>query len=434
MQVEAAVMQEAPTTGWSSQPLSELIAFATGGAWGDAPDAVDGKTLFEVACIRGTDFRDWDERKARAAVSRGLDAKSLEKRKLQAGDILLEVSGGGPEQPVGRTILIDKEAVESAAGRPMVPTNFLRLLRLKEDVDPAYVNYYLKYFYVTGGINDYQGGSNNLRNLRFKDYVTIEVPLAPLPQQRRIVEAIELQLGRLDAAVARLQGAKARLKRYKQAVLKAAVDEAIENGDMVPLEDLIVSIGQGWSPKCLNEPSPNEETWGVIKTTAIQPGTYVQEENKELPSTLKPRPEHELKAGDLLVTRAGPRSRVGITCLVRETRSRLMNCDKAYRLRFDGERVEPAYIEMLLNAPQVTDQLDELKTGISDSGVNLTQGRFLSLEMPVIKRNAQRELIARTQAAAASVDETETTLDAQLQQAVRLRQAVLKRAFEGRLV
>ena len=262
----------------------------------------------------------------------------------------------------------------------------------------------------------------------------LPIPVAPLPEQRRIVSAIETQLGRLDAAVERLHAAKAKLKRYKQAVFKAAVDDAIENGDMVPLEDLITSIGQGWSPKCLNTPSLDEETWGVIKTTAIQPGAYVEEENKELPKALKPRPEHELKAGDLLVTRAGPRSRVGITCLVRETRPRLMNCDKAYRLRFDAKRIEPAYVEMLLNSPQITDQLDDLKTGISDSGVNLTQGRFLILEMPVIGLKEQWAMIRKTQEATASIAEMEGTLDAQLSQSTRLRQAVLKRAFEGRLV
>jgi len=52
-------------------------------------------------------------------------------------------------------------------------------------------------------------------------------PLAPLLQQRRVVSAIELQLGRLDAAIARLQAAKAKLKRYKRAVLKAAVEGAL---------------------------------------------------------------------------------------------------------------------------------------------------------------------------------------------------------------
>ena len=49
-------------------------------------------------------------------------------------------------------------------------------------------------------------------------------PLAPLDQQRRIVAEIEKQFSRLDQAVASLKRVKANLKRYKAAVLKAAVE------------------------------------------------------------------------------------------------------------------------------------------------------------------------------------------------------------------
>ncbi|MBN1936323.1 MAG: restriction endonuclease subunit S [Anaerolineae bacterium] len=48
------------------------------------------------------------------------------------------------------------------------------------------------------------------------------IPLAPLPEQQRIVAAIETQFTRLDAAVAALERAKANLARYKASVLKAA--------------------------------------------------------------------------------------------------------------------------------------------------------------------------------------------------------------------
>ena len=134
-----------------------------------------------------------------------------------------------------------------------------------------YLYYFVQSDAVLKEIGKQQRGTS-YPAVRDSDIKAQFIPVPPKREVRRIVEAIELQLGRLDAAVARLQGAKARLKRYKQAVLKAAVDDAIENGAMVPLEELITSIGQGWSPKCLNEPSPNDETWGVIKTTAIQPG------------------------------------------------------------------------------------------------------------------------------------------------------------------
>ncbi len=50
------------------------------------------------------------------------------------------------------------------------------------------------------------------------------VPIAPLDEQHRIVAAIEQQFTRLDAGIAALRRAQTKLKRYRAAVLKAAVE------------------------------------------------------------------------------------------------------------------------------------------------------------------------------------------------------------------
>ncbi|MBK8583314.1 MAG: hypothetical protein IPL86_16295 [Flavobacteriales bacterium] len=89
-----------------------------------------------------------------------------------------------------------------------------------------------------------------------------------------------------------------------------------------------------------------------------------------------------------------------------------------------------AYIEMLLNAPQISDQLDELKTGISDSG-ELDPRAVPDLGDAGHWREGATAMIMGTQETTASIDEMETTLDAQLAHSTRLRQSVLKRAFEG---
>lgn len=80
---------------------------------------------------------------------------------------------------------------------------------------------------------------------------------------------------------------------------------------------------QGWSPQCEKAPAAELE-WGVLKTTAIQKGHFLPEENKSLPKALKPRPHLEVKAGDILMTCAGPRNRCGVACLVSTTRPKLM--------------------------------------------------------------------------------------------------------------
>ncbi|MBN1206455.1 MAG: hypothetical protein JXB05_16320, partial [Myxococcaceae bacterium] len=149
-------------------------------------------------------------------------------------------------------------------------------------------------------------------------------------------------------------------------------------------------------------------------------------------STLEPRPSLAIQAGDVLITRAGPRSRVGICCLVRQVRPRLMLCDKAYRIRPTAELLG-SFLEMLLASPRLIDELEKLKSGISDSGVNLTQDRFLQLRLPVPPLSEQRLILDHVAARLSVIGSIESSCLTTHQRAARLRQAVLSSAFAGSL-
>lgn len=150
-------------------------------------------------------------------------------------------------------------------------------------------------------------------------------------------------------------------------------------------------LQQGWSPQC--EPQPAEdEAWGVLKTTAIQAGRFLEDANKRLPDSLEPRPALEVAPGDLLITCAGPRSRCGVPTFVRRTRPRLMLSGKMYRLRTTPD-LDPRFLEYYLLSHQAQQAIDGMKTGISESGLNLTKDRFLGLAVPVAPLDEQRRLI-----------------------------------------
>lgn len=103
------------------------------------------------------------------------------------------------------------------------------------------------------------------------------------------------------------------------------------------LDDLAMVMDSGWSPACSDDPTKSEKEWGVLKTTAVQEMEFLVHEHKQLPIGLEPRPEAEVKSGDILITRAGPKNRVGICCLVPTVRRRLMLSDKIIRIHFvDG--------------------------------------------------------------------------------------------------
>jgi type I restriction enzyme, S subunit len=201
---------------------------------------------------------------------------------------------------------------------------------------------------------------------------------------------------------------------------------------LTPLDDGRL-LHHGWSPQCEKEPSPADDVWGVLKTTAIQDGNFLPEHNKLLPTKLKPRPALEVKVGDLLITCAGPRARCGVPCLVRQTRPRLIFSGKMYRFRIDEALLEPRYMEAFLRSPAVRTIIDTMKTGISDSGLNLTHDRFRGLMVRIAPRSQQERIADR-------IDELLTDLEAGVAALVRVRKqlkryrsAVLYAAVTGRL-
>ena len=199
--------------------------------------------------------------------------------------------------------------------------------------------------------------------------------------------------------------------------------QPLDNGNVVQ---------QGWSPQCEKHPAAFEE-WGVLKTTAIQAGYFLPEENKKIPNHLESRPAIEIKSGDILMTCAGPRNRCGVTCFVRETRPRLMMSGKMYRFRADPNKADPRYLEAFLLSQGARVAIDKMKTGISDSGLNLTHSRFLKLTLPLAPIGEQKRIVAKIEELFSELDKGIENLKTAREQLKVYRHAVLKHAYEGKL-
>lgn len=189
-------------------------------------------------------------------------------------------------------------------------------------------------------------------------------------------------------------------------------------------------IHQGWSPQCEKDPSESDEVWGVLKTTAIQAGEFLPQHNKRLPINLEPRPTLEVCEGDLLMTCAGPRSRCGVACVVKTVRPRLMISGKMYRFRLDADVALPEYVGAYLQSPSAQIDIDRMKTGVSDSGLNLTQARFRQLRIPIAPISEQRRIVAAIEEHFSRLDAVESTLERGLRSIAALRMSFLTDAFK----
>ena len=202
--------------------------------------------------------------------------------------------------------------------------------------------------------------------------------------------------------------------------------------DLVELQENGKPFQQGWSPQCESRTADADE-WAVVKTTAIQPGEFWEHENKALPATLEPRPQIEITAGDVLMTCAGPRNRCGVACLVRSTRGRLMMSGKMYRFRPRPDLLDPQFLSRFIGLHRTQVRIDEMKTGINDSGLNLTHSRFGKLQVVLPPLNEQRRIVERIEALFAEIDKGVESLRAARTALGLYRQSLLKSAFDGRL-
>jgi type I restriction enzyme S subunit len=207
--------------GWTTANLAELVGFVLGGDWGRGSHE-DTEGLARVRVIRGTEFKNWREDRGVSAAERYIKLSSLEKRRLQEGDLVLEVSGGGPSQPVGRTVLIDLAALQRSDA-PLVCSNFFRLIRLRRCINPRFVSRFLGYAYSLGIFDQFQTQTTNLRNLNVNDFLReINVAIAPLAEQKRIVAKLEALLAKVDSCQDRLAKMPTILERFRKSVLAAA--------------------------------------------------------------------------------------------------------------------------------------------------------------------------------------------------------------------
>jgi type I restriction enzyme S subunit len=174
--------------------------------------------------------------------------------------------------------------------------------------------------------------------------------------------------------------------------------------ESITLDDAISTIDAGWSPACLPGARDDESKWGVLKTTAVQVLRFLPHEHKELPASLDPRPQYQIKVGDILITRAGPKNRVGICCVIDSAPSRLMISDKIIRFHIVDDLINPRFVALCLSAGEPGRIVERLKSGMADSQMNISQDKLRSITIPIPPIEEQQRILTKIEAFMKVVD------------------------------
>lgn len=167
-------------TVWELVRLGDYVEVISGLWKGETPP------FKLVNVIRNTNFGKAGALDLSNVAQLEVEEKQYEKRKLQAGDIIIEKSGGSETQAVGRVVLFDLNDGEYSF------SNFTSRIRLiSDEFNASYLFLYLNYFYDLGHTFHFQNGTSGLKNLDFNRYLSIKIPLPPEEIQSKIVAECE---------------------------------------------------------------------------------------------------------------------------------------------------------------------------------------------------------------------------------------------------
>ena len=160
---------------WSTGTFRELIQSTLNGDWGK--ETPTGNNNEKVYCIRGADIPEVKAGNKGKMPTRYILSKNLANKKLEAGDIVIEISGGSPTQSTGRCTAITQSLLDRYDSS-MVCTNFCKAIKPKNGYS-LFVYYYWQYLYEKGIFFSYENGTTGIKNLDFTGFIETESIIVP---------------------------------------------------------------------------------------------------------------------------------------------------------------------------------------------------------------------------------------------------------------
>jgi type I restriction enzyme S subunit len=311
-----------------------------------------------------------------------------------------------------------------------------------------------------------------------------DFPLAPLAEQRRIVARVDALFAEIAEGEAALLEVRKGLDTHRRALLKAAVSGELTKGwraanpasetglerlariaaerttktaakrrarrtaDAPPLDmSRLTALPEGWTWATVNELKNGDQRNGIsIAGSPSPPGVKAMRLDALTARGLNleavryiPLPEdrvqdYRVNSGDLLISRAnGSPEFVGRAVYVAEFRETVVFPDTIIRYPLGTDQQIGRWIELAWNSPLGRSQIRRLAK--TTAGIlKISQEDIAQIALPFPPPDEATEILRRVSDALTAATDTLAMLDAEAADAARLKQSILKAAFEGRLV
>jgi type I restriction enzyme S subunit len=203
---------------WDIDRFKRSVSKCSNGIWGEEAEGNENDTV----CVRVADF---DRDRLEVAISqptvRSITEREREGRLLSNGDLLLEKSGGGDNQPVGCVVLY-RDATQA------VCSNFIARMRLRPDMSPSFWRYVHAAAYAVRLNTKSIKQTSGLQNLDQQQYLDEYGPFPPLPEQIALAAFLDGETTKIDALIIEQRRLIDLLKEKRQGVISHAVTKGLD--------------------------------------------------------------------------------------------------------------------------------------------------------------------------------------------------------------
>ena len=251
------------------------------------------------------------------------------------------------------------------------------------------------------------------------------INIPPLPEQERIVEKIEELFSEIDEGIKNLKTAQLQLKQYRQSVLKSAFEGKLYKATIT--NNMVRDIGTvitGSTP-----PTSHKEYYGhaypFYKPSDLNAGyhtnkafSYVSVKGFEI--------SRKLPEKSILVTCIG--ATIGKTALIRETGI----CNQQINAIIPSEKYCPEFIYFYAISKEFQEKIKEKASATTLPILN--KKNFEKLPFKYCSLPEQERIVEEIEKRFEVADEMERAIKESLEDAQKLKQSILKKAFSGQLV
>ena len=361
---------------------------------------------------------------------------------------------------------------------PVCTNQGFKCIKPSLNINSEYVYYYLK---SSKSIVESRASGTTFLEISGSRFNNIPIPIAPLNEQKRIVDKIEQLFSNLDEGESLLKKVQQQLNVYRQSVLKAAVTgeltkdwreankDRLEPGDVL-LRRILKARREQWNgrgkfkepfaPDTSNLPElPDGWVWCTLDhiiSDGPQNGVYYPknlygkgikilriddyqvgwiksyDQLQKVDSPAKDRNLYRLKLGDIVVNRVNSVSHLGKSLCIGKSHEGCIF--ESNMMRFSlSNTVNNKFYELYLGSAIGRARLiSNCKHAVNQASIN--QQDVKQTVAPLLSLLEQDEIVNKINDAFSQIDALEQWCASELTRSATLRQSILKDAFSGKLV